>query len=53
MNGVGTKAVNALSGHFKVESYRDGEMKRAVYKSGELIEDDKIVKTDEKKWNLH
>ena len=48
LNGVGTKAVNALSGHFKVESYRDGEMKRAVYKSGELIEDDKIVKTDEK-----
>lgn len=48
LNGVGTKAVNALSGHFKVEAYRDGEMKRAVYKSGELIEDDKIVKTDEK-----
>lgn len=48
LNGVGTKAVNALSGYFLVESYRDGEMKRAVYKSGELIEDDKIVKTDEK-----
>lgn len=52
LNGVGTKAVNALAGHFVVESYRDGELKRAVFKQGELIEDCPIVKTDEKNGTL-
>lgn len=36
LNGVGTKAVNALSIHFKVVSYRDGEFFEAVFKRGQL-----------------
>ncbi len=36
LNGVGTKAVNALSKHFLVRSYRDGEFVEAVFKQGEL-----------------
>ncbi len=36
LNGVGTKAVNALSIHFKVVSYRDGEYFEAVFKRGQL-----------------
>lgn len=47
LNGVGTKAVNALSSHFKVISYRDGTYKTAVFQCGKLIEEDKGV-TNEK-----
>jgi topoisomerase-4 subunit B len=36
LNGVGTKAVNALSSHFRVASYRDGEMMEAVFERGKL-----------------
>lgn len=36
LNGVGTKAVNALSSHFKVISYRDGEYFEAVFQRGTL-----------------
>lgn len=36
LNGVGTKAVNALSSHFKVVSYRDGEYFEAVFQRGKL-----------------
>jgi len=36
LNGVGTKAVNALSSHFKVISYRDGEFFEAVFQRGKL-----------------
>lgn len=39
LNGVGTKAVNALSEYFRVESIREGKIKRAVFKRGELVED--------------
>jgi topoisomerase-4 subunit B len=48
LNGVGTKAVNALSSRFMVYSVREGELKRAVFQRGELIEDPKIEKTTEK-----
>lgn len=48
LNGVGTKAVNALSSYFMVYSVREGEKKRAVFERGELIEDAKIEKTDER-----
>jgi topoisomerase-4 subunit B len=48
LNGVGTKAVNALSDHFMVESYREGKVKKAVFKKGELKQDAKLEKTDEK-----
>jgi topoisomerase-4 subunit B len=39
LNGVGTKAVNALSSHFAVQSYRDGKTKKAEFEKGELTND--------------
>lgn len=39
LNGVGTKAVNALSTYFKVQSFRDGKTKWAEFKKGELVEE--------------
>ncbi|HPF10283.1 MAG TPA: DNA topoisomerase IV subunit B [Flavobacteriaceae bacterium] len=39
LNGVGTKAVNALSSFFSVESIRDGKMKMAEFQFGELTKD--------------
>lgn len=39
LNGVGTKAVNALSSSFTVQSYRDGRTKRAEFIKGELVND--------------
>ena len=47
LNGVGTKAVNALSSHFMVYSVRDGEKKEAVFERGELIKEEAVTKTDE------
>jgi topoisomerase-4 subunit B len=47
LNGVGTKAVNALSSHFMVYSVREGEKKQASFVRGELVEDSAVVKTDE------
>lgn len=47
LNGVGTKAVNALSEHFLVASCRDNKLKEATFSRGELIADEKIAKTDE------
>jgi topoisomerase IV subunit B len=47
LNGVGTKAVNALSSHFMVYSVRDGEKKRAVFSRGELVEEFPVEKTTE------
>ena len=46
LNGVGTKAVNALSEHFVVESFRDGEMKRAEFCRGELVKERKPEPTN-------
>ncbi|RUM38095.1 MAG: type IIA DNA topoisomerase subunit B [Desulfobulbus sp.] len=37
LNGVGTKAVNALSSHFSVCAYRDGKFKQATFSSGTLL----------------
>jgi topoisomerase-4 subunit B len=48
LNGVGTKAVNALSNHFLVVSCRDKKMKEATFTKGELVEESRISKTDEK-----
>lgn len=45
LNGVGTKAVNALSSYFKVQSYREGETKIAEFKRGEVENDAKIIKS--------
>jgi topoisomerase-4 subunit B len=38
LNGVGTKAVNALSSYFKVQSFRDGKSSYAEFERGELIQ---------------
>ena len=48
LNGVGTKAVNALSSYFKIESVRDGQMKRAEFDRGVLRKDEKLEKTEER-----
>ena len=39
LNGVGVKAVNALSAHFEVHSYRDGKVRKAVFEKGKLVSD--------------
>ncbi len=48
LNGVGTKAVNALSQYFKVESVREGESKIAEFAKGIISKDHKITKTEAK-----
>ncbi len=48
LNGVGTKAVNALSYNFVVQSVRDGKMKVAEFEKGELVKDNPVVDTDER-----
>ena len=47
LNGVGTKAVNALSDYFKVSSTRDGKQKTAEFEKGVLVKDAKETKTTE------
>ena len=42
LNGVGTKAVNALSWKFVVQSFRDGKTRRAEFKQGHLVSDTDI-----------
>ena len=39
LNGVGVKAVNALSSHFEVRSYRDGKVRRATFEKGVMTSD--------------
>lgn len=39
LNGVGTKAVNALSSHFKVQSFREGKTKSAEFHQGALVQE--------------
>ncbi len=47
LNGVGTKAVNALSTYFKVQAVREGETKVAEFELGNLTKDHKLAKTSE------
>ena len=47
LNGVGIKAVNALSSYFLIASYRDGEYKRVEYSKAIITEDAPIAPTDE------
>jgi topoisomerase-4 subunit B len=47
LNGVGTKAVNALSSYFMVKSFREGESMTAIFERGVLIKEEK-GKTEEK-----
>lgn len=48
LNGVGTKAVNALSSKFRVVAFRDGKYFEAVFERGTLISERKGKKEDEK-----
>ena len=52
LNGVGTKAVNALSSQFTVKSFRDGMMKQADFEHGKLVKEYDLVATDEKNGTL-
>ncbi len=52
LNGVGTKAVNALSRQFTVTSFREGKSKTAVFNQGHLIEEGKPVKSAEQNGTL-
>ena len=51
LNGVGTKAVNALSDYFKVQSFRDKESKVATFAQG-ILQDEALEKTKEKNGTL-
>ncbi|MCT4580155.1 MAG: type IIA DNA topoisomerase subunit B [Flavobacteriales bacterium] len=46
LNGVGTKAVNALSSYFKVQSFREGQQKTVEFTRGEVINEFDLVDTD-------
>ncbi|MFT6849934.1 MAG: topoisomerase-4 subunit B, partial [Sphingobacteriales bacterium] len=48
LNGVGTKAVNALSDFFKVRSFREGQVKVAEFEQGNLTKDHEILATSER-----
>lgn len=47
LNGVGIKAVNALSTYFKVSSFRDGEVKTAEFEKGNITNETPILSTEE------
>ena len=47
LNGVGVKAVNALSSHFEVKSYRDGKVRELVFEMGNLLSDKTEDSNDE------
>lgn len=52
LNGVGTKAVNALSDDFTVQSVRDGKTKVAEFNRGELVKEAKIQKSKEEQGTI-
>ncbi len=52
LNGVGTKAVNALSSYFRVQSFREGESKWAEFAKGEVTSESGIEITSEKNGTL-
>lgn len=49
LNGVGTKAVNALSNYFRVESVRDNQIKGAEFSAGNLTLDEEVTETTRRK----
>ncbi len=49
LNGVGTKAVNALSDYFRVESVRDDKQKAAEFSAGNLVLEEEIIATTKRK----
>lgn len=52
LNGVGIKAVNALSSYFKISSHRDGEVKTVEYARGNMVNDAPIVSTGQQNGTL-
>ncbi len=52
LNGVGLKAVNALSTKFQIESYREGEIKQAEFVKGENTSDSPVSSTEQKNGTL-
>ncbi len=52
LNGVGTKACNALSTYFKVQSFRDGRTKKAEFEKGILVKDHPEQDTTERNGTL-
>lgn len=49
LNGVGTKAVNALSSNFKVESTRDGRSRSAEFEQGNLVNEEELDETSRRR----
>ena len=47
LNGVGTKAVNALSSYFMLYAVRDGQKKTAIFERGELVSESAVESTEE------
>ena len=52
LNGVGVKAVNALSDHFQIQSFRDGRTKSVIFSQGLLTEDIPETDTDQSNGTL-
>lgn len=52
LNGVGTKAVNAMSSNFLVQCFRDGETKLAEFEKGNIINDAPIEESSQRKGTL-
>ena len=48
LNGVGSKAVNALSGYFRVEAVREEKAKVAEFRRGELVKDAPVTKSGQR-----
>lgn len=49
LNGVGTKAVNALSNYFRVESVREDKQKAAEFSAGNLVLEEEVIDTTKRK----
>jgi topoisomerase IV subunit B len=52
LNGVGTKAVNALSSYFVVQAFRDNQTKSAEFTKGKIVKEDKVTASDARKGTL-
>jgi len=52
LNGVGTKAVNALSEKFMAQSFREGQTRKAVFEKGKLTFDSGIIESDAERGTL-
>ena len=48
LNGVGIKAVNALSSYFSIKAFREGKVKNVEFSQGAIIKDNKLEDTNEK-----